>query len=502
MRFRRAIRALASVVLLAAARTAHGQIITLADPGPRAASRELRQVLSRPYQVIVGTDSVLALPRDTMITGTIVIIGVPRVTVASTVQGSVVVIGGDLWLHPGVAIAEHALVFGGGVYATMLGTVGGRTVAYRDFTYDVTRTADGYSLTYRALSVEEYAPIELPGAYGVRIPAYDRVNGLSLPFGPRFNFEAGRYTIDPIITWRTDLGAIDPEVRATMILSRVSAVELNAGRTTLTNDGWIRGSFINSMTSLFAGTDVRNYRRADRAEVRYRRDVEREAGVITPSIGVQTERAWSVAPGIGATSGPWSVLKRTDLEEGMRRPNPPVARGRISSVIGGADASLQLQDVTVGIRSAMEAVLDAPADARFVQTTVNGRVGFPAIRNHRFQVEVHSIITIGDIAPPQRFSYLGGSGTLPTMRLLSMGGDELLFAESMYTIPVERVSVKFLGSPSVSVRHMIGSAGVDHLPGFVNNIGLRLAWSLFKADFTLDPETSDTDFSIGLSFAR
>ena len=58
--------------------------------------------------LIVGTDSLLAFPRDTTITGTIVIIGVPRVTVASTVQGSVVVIGGDLWLHPGVAIAEHA----------------------------------------------------------------------------------------------------------------------------------------------------------------------------------------------------------------------------------------------------------------------------------------------------------------------------------------------------------------------------------------------------------
>jgi len=503
MRCNRAVRALAAVVLLAAGRTAHAQIITLADPGPRAASRELRAILSRPYQLVVGTDSVLALPRDTTITGTVVIIGVPRVTVASTVQGSVVVIGGDLWLHPGVAISGNALVYGGGVYATMLGTVGGRTIAYRDFTYDVARTADGYSLTYRALGLEEVARIELPGAYGVRIPSYDRVNGLSLPFGPRFNFAGGRYSIDPIITWRTDLGEIDPEVRATMAIDRLSAVELNAARTTLTNEGWIRGAFINSLTSLFVGTDVRNYRRADRAEIRYRRDFERDDdGVITPFIGALTERAWSVAPGIGATSGPWSLLKRTDDEEGMWRPNPAVARGRISSVIGGANADFPLQDVTVGIRSTMEAALDAPDAARFVQTTVNGKVGFPTVRNHRFQVEVHSIITIGDIAPPQRFSYLGGSGTLPTMRLLSMGGDELLFAESMYTIPVERISVPFLGSPAVSVRHMIGSAGVDHLPGFVNNVGLRVTWSLLKADFTLDPETSDTDFSIGLSFAR
>ena len=502
MTLRRAFRIALVIASGAASRAGGAQIITLDDPGPRAASRELRGVLARPYRVIVGSDSILALPRDSTVTGTIIIIGVPRVTVASTVQGSVVVIGGDLWLHPGVAISEHALVFGGGVYATMLGTVGGRTVAYRDFTYDVRQTADGYALTYRALSFDEYSPIELPGAYGVRVPAYDRVNGLSLPFGPRFWLDSTRYSVEPIITYRSDLGAIDPELRATMFVSRASTVALTAGRTTLTNEGWIRGSFINSVTSLFAGSDVRNYWRADRAVLRYDREVERDAGVITPFIGAQTERGWSVGPGMGATSGPWSVVGRNDEEEGMLRPNPPVIRGRLSSLLGGADADLQLQDVSVAIRSAMEVGLDAPNDARFLQTTVNARVQFPAIRNHRFQSELHSVMTLGDIAPPQRFNYLGGSGTLPTMLLLSMGGDELLFVESMYTIPIERISVTFLGSPSVSVRHMIGSAGVDHLPGFVNNVGVRLAWSLFKADFVLDPETRDTDFSIGLSFAR
>lgn len=502
MRLRRAFWIPVALASIATSRTAGAQIITLTNPGPRAASRELRGVLARPYRVIVGTDSVLALPRDSTVTETIVIIGVPRVTVASTVQGSVVVVGGDLWLHPGVAITEHALVFGGGVYATMLGTVGGRTIAYRDFTYDVAEIPGGYAFTYRLLAPDEFERIEFPGAYGVRVPAYDRVNGLSLPFGPRFWLDSTRYSVEPIVTYRTDLGAIDPELRATMVVSRISAVELTASRTTLTNDGWIRGSFINSLGALFTGTDVRNYRRSDRAEIRYRRDLERDDGVITPFIGAQTERSWSVGPRPGATSGPWSLFGRKDDEEGMRRPNPPVMRGRISSVVGGANAELQLQDVSVGARSAVEVALDSPDDSRFVQTTVDGRVRFPAIRNHRFQVELHSVLTFGDIAPPQRFSYLGGAGTLPTIPLLSMGGDQLLFVESVYTVPIERISVTFLGSPSVSVRHMIGSAGVDHLPGFVNNVGLRLAWSLLKADFVLDPETRDTDFSIGLSFAR
>jgi hypothetical protein len=502
MRLRRALWIPVAVASIATSRTVDAQIITLADGGPREATRELRGILARPYRVIVGTDSVLALPRDSTVTETVIIIGVPRVTAASTVRGSLVVVGGDLWLQPGVRIDEHALVFGGGVYATMLGTVGGRAIAYRDFTYDVAAVPGGYTFTYRALSSNEFQRFELPGAYGVRVPAYDRVNGLSLPFGPRFWLDSTHFSVEPILTYRSDLGDIDPEVRATMFVSRISAVELTAKRTTLTNDGWIHGSFINSIASLFTGSDVRNYRRADRGEIRYRRDIERENGTITPFVGAQTERSWSVGPGPGATSGPWSLFGRKDEEEGMRRPNPAVLRGRTSSVIGGGDGELQFQDVTVTASSLVEVALDAPADSRFVQTTVDGRVRFPAIRDHQFQVEIHSLLTFGDIAPPQRFSYLGGSGTLPTVRLLSMGGDQLLFVESRYTIPIERISVPFLGSPSVSLRHMIGSAGVDRLPGFVNNVGLRLAWSLLKADFVIDPETRDTDFSVGLSFAR
>jgi hypothetical protein len=503
MNLRRALTIPIAIASIALSRPVAAQIITLADPGPRVASRELRAVLSRPYRVIAGTDSLLALPRDSTIPETIIIVGVPRVTVASNIQGSVVVVGGDLWLHPGVAIAGNALVFGGGVYSTMLGTVGGRTIAYREFTYDVAQTAGGYTLTYRPLIVDEFHPIELPGLYGVRLPTYDRVNGLSLAFGPRFQFDGPRYSVEPIVTYRTDLGEIDPELRARMAISRISALELTAGRTTLTNDAWIRGPFINTLTSLFTGRDVRNYRRTDRADIRYRRDLERDdGGVITPFIGGQTERSWSVGPAVGARSGPWSLFGRNDEDEGMLRPNPPVVRGRISSVLAGVDAELQFQDVEFRGSSLVEGALDAPGDARFVQTTLDGRIRFPGLSNHRFQVEMHSLLTFGDIAPPQRFSYLGGSGTLPTMRLLSMGGDQLLFFESRYTIPIEQVSIPFLGSPSVSLRHMIGSAGVDRLPGFVNNVGVRVAWSFLKADFVLDPETRDTDFSVGLSFAR
>ena len=502
MRLRLTPRLFVLVAALGLSATPAGaQTVSIGD-APRAAGRELRAALAGPHRVITGRDTLLALPRDSAITETIIIVGAPRVTVASRVQGSVIVIGGDLFLHPGVAITGDAVAYGGGVYTTMLGTVGGRIVGYRDYTFDVSPGAGGLLLTYRALAVTEYSPIELPGVYGVRIPTYDRVNGVSLAVGPRFWIDSIRFSVEPIITYRSDLGELDPEVRATMNLGRLSGLDLIARRGTFTNDAWIRGPFINSLTTLISGRDVRNYYRADRAELRYRREIERDAGMISPFIGALTERAWSAPPGIGATSAPWSITGRDDAEEGMRRPNPPVRRGRITSLLGGSGATWQMNDVSLEASSLLEVAPTAPDDRRFVQATLGGSVRFPAIRNHTFQSEVHSVLTFGDTAPPQRFAYLGGSGTLPTRLLLSMGGDQLLFLESRYSIPIEQISIKFLGSPTFMIRHMIGSAGVDRLPGFVNNVGARITLSLLKVDYVIDPETRDTDVSFGLSFSR
>jgi hypothetical protein len=97
---------------------------------------------------------------------------------------------------------------------------------------------------------------------------------------------------------------------------------------------------------------------------------------------------------------------------------------------------------------------------------------------------------------------MGGSGTLPTVDLLTMGGDQVVFLESRYMIPIEAIALPVLGSPTVSLRHMMGAAGVDRLPGFVNNVGVRIAMSLVKADFTIDPESGDSKISVGLSFGR
>ena len=75
-------------------------------------------------------------------------------------------------------------------------------------------------------------------------------------------------------------------------------------------------------------------------------------------------------------------------------------------------------------------------------------------------------------ASRQRFAYLGGAGTLPTIEgPLSLGGDELFFAETLYDIPLAGLTLPMIGNPVLALHHLIGSAGVQRLPAFTQNAG-------------------------------
>ena len=501
---RSAARAVLSAMVVAvfAASPVAAQEIRILDDGPPGFARPLADVLAGPHELRVTTDSLVNMPRGETHDRSIVIIGARRVTVGARVNGSVIVIGGDLFLHPGVDLAGDAVAYGGGVYRTALGRWR-RTIDNRDFTFALGGTPGSYTLTYEPLVVDWVDPFELPLLSGFRIPSYDRVNGVSLPWGPRFNLAGGRYVVDAIGTYRSDLGAVDPRLEARARLSRLDALSLVAERATLTNENWIRSSLLNSLSSIAVGTDARNYWRADRAELWYRRTIELATGTLVPAIGGRVEDGSSVGPEPGTTSNPWSVVNASDSAEGMRRPNPPITPGRISSGVAGLAYAATIRDVGITTDLLIEAPFETPDDSRFVQGTLDARVEFPTVPNQRFRLEAHALLTGGDVPPPQRFTYLGGSGTIPTLDLLTQRGDQVLFMESRYTIEFPRLAPnEFLGPPSLALRHIIGSAGVDRLPGFVNNLGVQVAIWLLKFDFTIDPETRDTDVSAGLKFTR
>jgi hypothetical protein len=186
----------------------------------------------------------------------------------------------------------------------------------------------------------------------------------------------------------------------------------------------------------------------------------------------------------------------------MRRPNPRIEPGTITSALAGFNFDYEDQMVTGRMTAETEVPFSSPADERFVQTTLDARVGFPTFAKQRLELESHAVLTSGDSAPPQRYAYLGGAGTLPTFDLLQFGGDELFFLEGRYIIPVDRIRIRYLGSPTFTLRYMTGGADVGKFPTLEQNVGVRLAISFLRVDYVVDPASRNSKFSVGLSFFR
>jgi hypothetical protein len=83
-----------------------------------------------------------------------------------------------------------------------------------------------------------------------------------------------------------------------------------------------------------------------------------------------------------------------------------------------------------------------------------------------------------------------------------MGGDHLVYVESNYFIPFLRFDLPVVGPPSITLRHMIGSAGVGKLPDLEQDLALRVALSFFRIDFAVDPARRKWEVGAGLSLAR
>jgi hypothetical protein len=470
--------------------------VVLRSPGRGRPGVILNETLARPYELIVP-DSVARLPRDSTFDRTVLVVG-GDATVASTVNGDVIVVDGDLFLHPGADIAGRAVAIGGGVYPSSLARVALGTESFRDVTFDVTRARDGrVELDWRVISPLESQTITFPIIAGLRMPTYTRVDGLGLTWGPRLMFDTGRIVIDPLITYRSDIGELDPSLAARLAIGRMTSLDVRAGRGTFTNDDWIQSDIANALSVLGTGHDYRNYWRADRAEARVQRRRERASTLLAIEVGARTERAWSISAG-----GPWSITGRDDIEDGIPRPNPPVEHGRITSALAGLRLDWDRQDVSVSTALLTETAIDAPNDARFTQSTLDVRVGFPTVRGHSFLFEGRAVHTFGDPTPPQRFTYIGGGGTLRTFGVLEFGGDRLLFFDSRYAIPIRRIRLPILGSPVFILRHSIGMAGVDSLAPLEQNLGFRVQLGPIRVDWAIEPISRDTKWSVGLSLAR
>ena len=58
-----------------------------------------------------------------------------------------------------------------------------------------------------------------------------------------------------------------------------------------------------------------------------------------------------------------------------------------------------------------------------------------------------------------------------------------------------RPLLPFVGAPVISLRYAAGSAGIDTLPDFIQNIGIGLGVKLVKVEYHIDPNFKDEDFT-------
>ncbi len=71
-------------------------------------------------------------------------------------------------------------------------------------------------------SIELGDVLYLPGLFGLRMPSYDRSDGVSVRFGPRLALPDDRVLIDALVTYRSNLGRFDPSLKGSVNLNQHS----------------------------------------------------------------------------------------------------------------------------------------------------------------------------------------------------------------------------------------------------------------------------------------
>jgi len=485
---------------LAAVPVAAQTPVVIDDIGPGRGGRLLQEVLRRPHRLAEPDTTLVVITREVEVRGSLVVLA-RSVRIDGTVDGDVVVVGGDLFVRPGAHVRGRAIAIGGGAYPSALAKIDGEVMTFRDGTYDVEKTSSSYRLTYRSLEEPPLSPLLFPLFYGVRAPAYDRVNGLSVPFGPAFQFARERALANVLVTWRSDIGAVDPSATLRLQLTRRSRLSLDAGRGSFSNDKWIWRDLVHSFFVLTFAEDNRNWFRADRLEFLAHRLLEGAEVTWEPFAGVLWERAWSVGPGAAPTSGPWSLFGTRD-SIGMRRPNPPVADGHLTSILAGTTVSWDSDGLRLAGRTRVEAAVATPTSASFQQVTSDLAISFPTFGEQGYAVDVHWVTTLGDTPPPQRYAFAGGSGTLPFIDMLAQGGDELLLIDQRYSVQLTGVTLGAFGSPALQLRHRLGAAGAGSLPTFEQMLGVGLSLTVIRGEVQLDPASQRWRATAGFTFSR
>jgi hemolysin activation/secretion protein len=129
-----------------------------------------------------------------------------------------------------------------------------------------------------------------------------------------------------------------------------------------------------------------------------------------------------------------------------------------------------------------------------------------ALANHTLEIEGYFQGPLGtDSLPRQRWSMVGGSGTLYTFGVGQFFGDRVVYLENKYSIPfARRFRLPVLGQPKVQFLYQVGMAWTfEQERAFEQNVGLKIQFPLLYARVITNPaDTHDTKVGIGVTFPR
>lgn len=435
----------------------------------------LRRFLADDY-VLLGRDTVIS-HSDTIPGNALVLRATVRID--GVVAGDLVAVDANVFLRPTASVLGDVRNIAGGFYPSDLATVAGTTRSEPTAPYYVEERDDG---TFVIQGLIQHSSLVLSGLYGLQPPSYDRVDGVTVTAGaglllPRVE------RFEPILRGRVDYrsqrGVITGGAELGMPRGNTE-LALGAERTTLTNERWISSDLSNSVSYFFTGKDYRDYYEADRAYAELRRTLETGTRTTTMFLRAQIEEATSLPAG-----SPWTVLGTP------REDNIAVDESRISSALAGGSVDWMLRNHVVRLGGTLEAAGTALRGRHtFTRYDATADWAMAAFANHTLRFEAHAQGPLPgtDSLPPQRWSFVGGEGTLQTFEMAEFRGDRVAFVETTYSIPVRRMRVRLLGVPDLQLIHLAGMAWTaDESRSFEQNLGVRVRFSVVNVRFVLDP---------------
>jgi hypothetical protein len=381
------------------------------------------------------------LPRGNEWRGDVAVRSGPAI-IGGRVDGTLVVINGDVLLEPGAEVTGSLIIVGGTVQGTEEARIGGEVRQYRE------------PLLYRLRGEGDeiaYAPnlrrrLWNPGAHvswgtadtrsSLTVATggtFNRVEGLPIVFGPLFDWklrENLRIRLDALGVFRSagdlsdkrsDLGyMLRTELRSGEI--RPFGVGFRAYDVVAPIEDWLRNAEVGWSAFVFA-RDYRDYYLNKGWAARLFAHPERQI-----ALALELRRDWQASV---ADRDPWTLFRNSDAW----RPNPPIDEGHYTTLSANAtlDTRNDVNDPTSGwlLRTTLErsGSKDVTPQAG-VPAAVRGAI--PTDGSYAFSRLFLDVRRYARVSPSGRVNlrllaggWLGGD-PLPLQRRLSLGGPDPL----------------------------------------------------------------------------